>query len=76
MSTQEIKHFLHESIETVDEKFLNVMFSMLQSYINNDTDDFVLSKEQKAELDRRVIAHKNGTSKSYSWEDVKKGLKV
>ena len=40
-----------------------------------EEDDFELTEEVKAELNRREEAVKNGTAKLFTWEEVKSNLK-
>lgn len=37
-------------------------------------DKYILTQEQKAELDRREARHLSGESKSHSWAEVKQRL--
>jgi putative addiction module component (TIGR02574 family) len=37
-------------------------------------DEYILTQEQKAELDRREARHLSGESKSHSWAEVKQRL--
>lgn len=39
--------------------------------LQEDVSMFELSDSYKAELDKRLLNHLNGDSKSYSWQEVK-----
>ena len=36
MSTQQIRQYIHDQLNNVDERFLNAIYSMLCSYIDNN----------------------------------------
>ena len=36
-----------------------------------DTEREALSAEQQEDLDKRIVRHKNGESKSYSWAEAR-----
>jgi len=72
---QKIRENLHKIIDQVeDEKILEAVYTILEKEVKVVT-DFELSDEQKSELDRRVKRHKNGETKSYSWEDAKQKVR-
>lgn len=69
MSTIEIKKSLHKYIDIADEEFLKAIYALIKYEKSRET--FELSPEQKKILDERRHNHKNGKSKSYTWEEVK-----
>jgi hypothetical protein len=70
MSSAEIKEYLHQQIEVLDDRFLKAIFAMLQSYSKENIDQD-LSSGQKKELEKRRQKHISGESKSYTWQEVK-----
>jgi hypothetical protein len=74
MSTIDIKKYINENIDKVDDHFLNALYSLMLAYIEGKY-KFTLPEELKAELNKRVENHRAGKSLSYSWEEVKSSLK-
>jgi len=75
MNTTEIKDYLHKQIDELDDRLLNAIYAMLQSYTQEGKPDVTLSPEQIKELERRKQRHISGESKSYSWKEVKARIK-
>jgi hypothetical protein len=74
MTRTALKKELHQAIDHIeDEQFLNAIYTILSNKLNEF--EYVLTKEQELELDRRIAAHKSGESKSYSWAEAKKLIK-
>ena len=73
MSTEEVKDYIRNHIDDLDEKSLEDIYAMMSWYLKND--DFELSEEQKKDLDQRIASHERGESKSYTWEEVKQRIK-
>lgn len=71
MSITEKREHLHNYINHIDDRFLNALYAMIQSYLGVTPTEYKLTDKQKAELDRRIEHHRKGESKSYSWDDVK-----
>jgi putative addiction module component (TIGR02574 family) len=66
MNIESAKYAIIEKIiETDSEELLNEITSLLGQH------DGLLTEPQKDELDRRAVRHKNGETKSYSWDEVK-----
>jgi len=65
-----IREELQEYIKNADERFLKLVYGMMQA----DRSDGLLNESECEELDRRVDRHKQGKSRSYSWQEVKEGL--
>ncbi len=71
MTTKSLKKELHHAIDVIEDSlFLKAIYTLLNE--KSKEYDFDLSENQKEELDRRVKAHKEGKSKSYSINEVKK----
>ena len=70
MSTVTIREELQEYLKKADERFLKLVYGMMQA----DKSEDLLNEAERVELDRRVARHKKGESKSYSWQEVKEGL--
>lgn len=67
MTTAKIKQRLHEYIDTAEDKKLKAIYTLLQDDIDSDS---YLTKEQMAELDRRLEDYQNGKGKTYTWEET------
>lgn len=69
MSTAALKKALHKAIDDItDDKILEAVYTILNK---NKEEEFELSVAQKKELDKRLLAHKKGTLKYFSLEEVK-----
>ena len=75
MTTSTIRKNLHKYVDSVDDSFARVMHAMVQEYLSSFQEDFTLTTAQEKELEKRIQRHKNGESKSYSWNEVKNSLK-
>jgi putative addiction module component (TIGR02574 family) len=71
MESVTIKEKLQEYIESGDEKLLKLMYAVAKEYVE-DEDEYELTEEQIAELDRRRESWLSGESKGYTWEEAKK----
>lgn len=60
---------IHEYIEQADERFVSLVYAMMQADNANEKD--ALTIEQQEDLRIRIERHRNGVSKSYSWEEAK-----
>lgn len=71
MTTTILKQNIKNVISDIEDKsFLEAVYTIVSN--KADEIDLTLDAEMKKELDRRKKNHKNGTSKSYSWQNVKK----
>lgn len=71
MTTTILKENINKIIRDInDKKFLEAVYTIVSNKAGEI--DFDLTDAMKQELDRRKKNHKNGTSKSYSWQSVKK----
>lgn len=68
MNTTKIKEELYQYINQADDRFIQLVYAMVQA---DKKEQELLSQEEKEELERRIERHKNGQSKSYTWEEVK-----
>lgn len=68
MNTVEKRDYIHNHLYQIDDKHLDEMFKKIKSIVEENLE---LTSAQEEELEYRVKRHKNGESKSYSWEDVK-----
>lgn len=66
-----IKEKLQEYINSGDEKLLNLMYLVAKEYTKAE-EEYSLTEEELAELDRRRKKRQSGESKGYSWSDAKK----
>ncbi len=71
MSTGQIREMLHEYINQADERFIQLVYGMMQA---DKSKEYLLTEAEQEELEKRKYHHKNGKSKSYSWEEVKQRL--
>lgn len=67
MRTTQIRQHLHDYIDSAEDKKLKAIYTLLEEDI---TDGFVLSDEQKYELDRRYNNYQNGIGSSYNREEI------
>ena len=76
MTTTLLKEHIAKAVKDINDKdFLEAVFTIVSN--KADETDFQLTKKMKTELDARKEKHKDGTSKSYSWQNVKKeALKI
>jgi hypothetical protein len=71
MTTTILKQNINKVISDIDDKnFLEAVYTIVSNKASEAV--FELTDDLKQELDRRKKSHKNGTSKSYTWQSVKK----
>ena len=73
METMALKKTVLKYIEEADERLLEMMLSLAESYDNNNSS--VLSESDYQEMDKRRLNHLNEKSESYSWEEVQQRAK-
>jgi hypothetical protein len=73
MNTVEKRDYIHNYLYRVDDKNIDEMFKKVQTLVEKD---IALTLAQEEEVEKRVMRHKNGESKSYSWSDVKNRAKA
>ncbi len=70
MTKTVLKNKLVKAISKVqDEKLLQDVYLFLNSHLQ--ADEYELTKEDKADLDERLVRDKAGLEKGSSWEEVK-----
>lgn len=67
MATTIIKEELHRHIENGDDRLLQMIYAVVKEY-----NAASLSKSNIKELEKRTVARKNGSSKTYNWATAKK----
>jgi hypothetical protein len=67
MNIAQIRQQLHDYIDSAEEKKLKAIYTLLEDKIDSG---FVLSDEQKEELDSRYSDHLNGIGRTYTWEET------
>ncbi|MEQ8925461.1 MAG: addiction module protein [Fulvivirga sp.] len=73
MGAAQIRELLHDYINKADERFINLMYAMVQADMQED--DYELSASHKKILDKRIASHKANTSSGSSWDEVKSRVK-
>ena len=74
MTTVKIREKVFEYINHADERILKAVYAMLKEYEDTPGEKSMLSDKQYEVIEGRWKNHKNGKSKSYSLEEVKKRL--
>lgn len=64
MNTVEKRDYIHNYLYRVDDKNIDELFKKVQFLVEKD---ITLTLAQKEEVEKRIMRHKNGESKSYSW---------
>ena len=70
MTTTAIRKKVHQYVDEAEEKVLEAIYSMLKLYMDEGSES-LMSKEQKAEIDKRGKQYRQGKLKTSSWEEVK-----
>ncbi|MCG8697392.1 MAG: addiction module protein [Bacteroidales bacterium] len=73
MNTVEKRDYIHNYLIRLNDDDIDEMFKKVKSLVEND---LVITSEQEEEIEKRVMRHKNGESKSYTWAEVKKRAKT
>lgn len=63
-----------EYVQEADEPLLQLMESLIESYLNESNPDSALTEEQWKVIDERWERHLTGESKSFTWEEVKENI--
>ena len=71
MKAIEKRDFIHSNLHLLNDADIDEMYKIVQSIIKVEPK---LSEVQEKELEYRTQRHKNGESKSYTWEEVKRNL--
>jgi len=75
MAILDLKKSVLTHIDNADERLLKLMKALAESYEEAAQEDFILSEEQYAIIDKRRKAHVKGESKSFTWEQVKQNAR-
>jgi putative addiction module component (TIGR02574 family) len=75
MATLDLRKSVSIYVDNADERLLKLIKALAESYQKDAQEDFILSKEQYEEMDRRREAHLKGESKSFTWEQVKQNAR-
>lgn len=67
-----MKKKVYQYLDGADEHLLNIIYSLLKVYKEEEDKESLLTKEQKAELDKTLAAHKAGKLKYHTLEDAKR----
>jgi hypothetical protein len=67
MGAAQIREELYQFINNADDRILNLMYGMMKA----DREKAILTVEQQDDLDKRIMSHKNGESKSYSCSEAR-----
>ena len=71
MTTTLLKQHITEAVNDINDKdFLEAVFTIVSNKAEEVS--FELTGAMKSELDKRKQKHLDGSSKSYSWQDVKR----
>ena len=65
-----------QAMQLPPEDRLELGHDLLDSVPDADDDDFVLSDEQKAEIERRIAEHERDPGSAISWEVVRERLRA
>lgn len=69
MTTKAIREKLLSYISSADDKKIKAMYTLLEAEINPIDDEWGAELEQ--ELMKRSESYKNGSAKTYTWEETK-----
>ena len=72
MTTTAIRKKVHQYVDDIDDSVLDVVYRMLKLYNEEEADGSLMTKEQKAELDKTLAEHKSGKLKYYTLSEAKK----
>jgi len=66
MDAAQIREELHQFINQADDRVLALIYGMMKA----DRED-ILTIDQQADLEKRIMSHKSGESKSYGWPEAR-----
>jgi Putative addiction module component len=72
MTAVALRNKLHTFIDSVEQKKLKAIYTLLESEIE---DSSLLSESQKHELDKRMAEYQNGKGENFSWQSAVKKIK-
>ena len=73
MNTVEKRDYIHNYLFRIDDKNIDEMFRKIRTLVEKD---IALTHAQEEEINKRVLRHNNGESKSFSWPDVRSRAKA
>lgn len=62
---------LKSYIETANDSKIKAFYTLLESELNSESDDFVITDNMVAEAESRMESYEKGNSKGYSWKEAK-----
>ena len=75
MTASALKKEINKAISNLDdEQFLQAIYTILNNRLNKE--EYVFSKEEKEELDKRKTNYKLGKTKVYTVAEVRKKIEV
>lgn len=72
MDSTEIRKEIHQYIDGADERFLNLVYGMIQA--DQTENEYELSESEIKMLEERLADYQKNPESGSSWEDVKKRL--
>ena len=72
MDSTAIRKEIHQYIDKADERFLSLVYGMIQA--DQTEDEYELSESEIKMLEERLADYKKNPESGSSWEDVKKRL--
>lgn len=73
MGATEIRELLHEYINRADERFINLMYAMVQADMKEE--EYNLSATHKKILDERIASHEADPISGSNWDEVRARIK-
>lgn len=73
MGAAQIRELLHEYINKADERFINLMYAMVQADMKEE--DYNLSATHKKILDERIASHEADPISGSNWDEAKARIK-
>ena len=71
MTTTTLRKKVHQYIDDIDNDLLEAVYNILKIYKHDVGEQSLLTKGQKAELDKTLSEHKAGKLKYYSIEQAR-----
>ena len=72
MDAPTIRKEIHQYIDGADERFLNLVYGMIQA--DQTEDEYELSEAEIKMMEERLADYQKNPESGSSWEDVKKRL--
>ena len=71
MTPTTLRKKVHQYVDNIDNDLLEAVYNILKIYKHDVGEPSLLTKEQKAELDKTLIEHKTGKLKYYTIEQAR-----